>query len=183
MKKIIFFDGDGTLWYPKRTKYLENPWWIYDHPKRMNDPVKHLTLTPGTRTVLKKLKSMGIVLVVVSTHPQSTKAERNLWLMKKIKHLKLEGYFAEFRASRVATNKKMPNLKDKELLDVLKRRKIKKSEALMVGDSYMHDYLPAKKSGIECILIDSFRYKENYKEHSRVHKKIENLSGIFKYVN
>ena len=32
MKKIIFFDGDGTLWYPKKTKYKEHPVWLYRDP-------------------------------------------------------------------------------------------------------------------------------------------------------
>jgi hydroxymethylpyrimidine pyrophosphatase-like HAD family hydrolase len=32
MKKIIFFDGDGTLWYPKKTKYKEHPVWLYIDP-------------------------------------------------------------------------------------------------------------------------------------------------------
>lgn len=30
-KKIIFFDGDGTLWYPKKTKWTKKPHLIYTH--------------------------------------------------------------------------------------------------------------------------------------------------------
>ena len=35
-KKIVFFDGDGTLWYPKDTRHTEPPHWIY-HEKRSLD--------------------------------------------------------------------------------------------------------------------------------------------------
>lgn len=29
LKKTVFFDGDGTLWYPKTTRRTRKPWWIY----------------------------------------------------------------------------------------------------------------------------------------------------------
>jgi hypothetical protein len=33
-KLIIFFDGDGTIWYPKATKRKVKPHWIYSDPKK-----------------------------------------------------------------------------------------------------------------------------------------------------
>ena len=36
MKKVVFFDGDGTLWYPKTTKRTAAPHWVYLDPAITN---------------------------------------------------------------------------------------------------------------------------------------------------
>lgn len=54
MKKIIFFDGDGTLWYPKKTKYSKHPVWIYKDKRIKN----HLTMTQTSVSTIKKLKNL-----------------------------------------------------------------------------------------------------------------------------
>ena len=57
MKKIIFFYGDGTLWYPKKTKYSKHPVWIYKD-KRIKNHLNHLTMTQTSVSTIKKLKNL-----------------------------------------------------------------------------------------------------------------------------
>jgi len=57
-KKIIFFDGDGTLWYPRETKYTKAAHWIYDLPGDYKEHVSYLMLIPGVLSTLKKLKKI-----------------------------------------------------------------------------------------------------------------------------
>ena len=88
-KEIIFFDGDGTLWYPKSTKRTISPHWIYsdvDIGKRYLD---HMVLTPSALAILKKLKRTGVLLIVLSTHPHLQKEADGL-LARKVRHFKLE---------------------------------------------------------------------------------------------
>jgi FMN phosphatase YigB (HAD superfamily) len=54
MKKIIFFDADGTLWYPKATKRNKHPVRLYKD-KRYKRHTDHLELTPKTLETLNKL--------------------------------------------------------------------------------------------------------------------------------
>lgn len=73
MKKIIFFDGDGTLWYPKLTKKSQPPHWIYSHPKTKLNPNKYLIRIPGTLKTIRHLKKKGLILIVLSAHPRPSK--------------------------------------------------------------------------------------------------------------
>ena len=98
MKKIIFFDGDGTLWYPKKTKHKKGAWWIYKLPGSYKEHNKHLILTPTTFSTLKKLKKKGIITVIISTHPHPPK-EAEVILREKIRHFKLKGLFDEVIAT------------------------------------------------------------------------------------
>ena len=59
-KKIIFFEGDGTLWYPKKTKYSKHPVWLY-WDKRFKKHVNHLKMVPSALPTIKRLKEMGII--------------------------------------------------------------------------------------------------------------------------
>ncbi len=182
MKKIIFFDGDGTLWYPKKTKFNEKPWWVYNDSKTKLNPNKHQILMPDVRKSLGKLKSKGIILVAISTQPQSTKAKRDANLINKLRYFKIEKFFDDIISSKIIANHSKPDTKDKSMLFILKKRNIPKSQALMIGDSYMHDYLPARKIGIDCVLIEGFKHTKGDKKRQRLSKKIKNLPGIFRYL-
>jgi magnesium-dependent phosphatase-1 len=188
MKKIIFFDGDGTLWYPKKTGYTEKPWWIYN--RRDTDyghAEKHLTTTPHVRKVLKKLKAMGIILVLLSTQPYASQYERDASLMRKVEHLKLDGYFDEIHASKEKSKKtQLIQSKGEVILKVLKRRGIPKSKALMIGDLYIPDYINVRKFGVDAILVGRFKYHEKNPKHMRlkkIKKKISDINEIFKYLS
>ncbi len=146
-KRIIFFDGDGTLWYPKTTKRKEAPDWLYVKYPEPQDYLKHLVLTPSILIVLNKLKKRGIILVALSTHPHS-RQEADIRMQGRIKHLKLDKIFDE-----IYTARPYPWGKGKVMVSVLKNKKIPKSKALLVGDSYLYDYRSAKTVGIECLLI------------------------------
>lgn len=171
MKQIIFFDGDGTLWYPRKTKYKKHPVWVY-RDRRIKDHLKHLTMIPSVLATIKKLKKMGIITVMLSTHPQPLK-ESNAIIKHKVRHFKVEKLFDEIYATRGH-----PKSKGEFILRVLKRRKIQKSKALMVGDSYKWDYQSAREKGVEALLI-----KSDYEPMvNKMKRTIEKLSDILQYL-
>jgi len=171
-KRIIFFDGDGTLWYPKKTRYMRHPAWLYKD-SRIKNHTNHLIMTPSALSTIKRLKRMEIITVILSTHPHSPK-EADVIIKYKIKHFKLEELFDEVHATRV-----YPGSKGEFVLKILRQRKIPKSKALMVGDSYKWDYKPAREIGIDALLIKS-EYEHMTKTVKRTIKK---LSDIFAYIS
>ena len=174
MKKIIFFDGDGTLWYPKLTKHTKVPWWVYNTPRTAKNPNRHLILTPTTLSTIKKLRAKGIILVILSTNPHPPE-EADAILKKKVRHFDLHQLFDEIHATRP-----YPESKGEMMLKVLKRRKIPKSKALMVGDKYDWDYRPAKKNGIDAVLMTT-DYEKNHSRW-RTSRKIKMIKEVLKYV-
>ncbi len=171
-KKIIFFDGDGTLWHPKKTKYAKHPVWLYKD-KRFKNHTNHLTMTPSALATIKKLEKEGIITVVLSTHPHPPK-EADAIIKHKIKHFKLEELFDEIHATR-----EYHGSKGEFVLKVLKRRKIPKSKALMVGDSYKWYYQSAKGVGVDALLIES----EYEPMKHKVRKTIKKLSDILAHIS
>jgi len=125
-KKIIFFDGDGTLWYPKKTKYTKHPVWLYKD-KRFKNHINHLIMTPSALSTIKKLKQMGIIIIVLSTHPYPPK-QADAIINRKIKHFELGELFDEVHATREYSGSK-----GKFMLKILKERQIPKSKALMAS--------------------------------------------------
>ncbi|MGD0577058.1 MAG: HAD hydrolase-like protein [Candidatus Staskawiczbacteria bacterium] len=168
-KEIIFFDGDGTIWYPKDTKRKVAPHWIYSDKEIGEKHLEHLILTPSALTTLKKLKKLGKIIILISTHPHSKK-EADILLKNKISHLKLDGIFDEFYSSR-----DYPEGKGEVIAKVLKKKHISKSKALMIGDSYRYDYMSAKKVGVDCFLIESEYMSAKGR---RVKKVIKSLGDI-----
>jgi hydroxymethylpyrimidine pyrophosphatase-like HAD family hydrolase len=70
-KKIIFLDGDGTLWYPSTTKRTQKSHWIYNDPLTKDNYLAHLQLTPKIKETLTALRLRGILLVVISANPHT----------------------------------------------------------------------------------------------------------------
>ncbi|TRZ64736.1 MAG: HAD family hydrolase [Spirochaetia bacterium] len=171
-KKIIFFDGDGTTWYPKATKRKIVPHWIYSDKKIGDKYFKHLVLTPSALATLKKLKKLGIILVLLSTHPHPPK-EADILLKEKVKHLKLEKLFDEFYSSR-----DYPGGKGELIVKILKKKHIPKSNALMIGDSYRYDYLSAKKVGVDVFLIESEYLALKGRRVKKVIKELKDIVEI-----
>ncbi len=169
-KKIIFFDGDGTLWYPKSTKWSKKPNWIYAGLPRSKDYLKHLILTPKVFATLNLLKRQGIILVALSTHPHK-RLEADMHMNRKIKHLKLDTIF-DF----TYTARPFPWGKGKIIESVLKKAKIPKSKAVLIGDSYIYDYLSATKVGVDCILVKTPYL--SVPEGKRVKKTIRGLKDL-----
>jgi FMN phosphatase YigB (HAD superfamily) len=89
-------------------------------------------------------------------------------MAKKIKHFKLEKFF-DF----VLTSKDRQTGKGEVITRFLKKHKIPKSRALMVGDSYRYDYLSAKSVGVKALLIET-----EYNTHYRQGKKLETIKHL-----
>ena len=150
MKKIIFLDGDGTLWYPKKTKRTEKPHWIYEHPDTKDNYLEHLELTPSIVNTLEVLKNKGILLVVISANPRSEDVAVKE-IKERLKYFEIEKYFSFVRSSPGDD----PDGKGKVILDILETLNLQKEDALMVGDSYYYDYLAAQKIGVDALFIEN----------------------------
>ncbi|MBU4579919.1 HAD hydrolase-like protein [Patescibacteria group bacterium] len=175
-KKIIFFDGDGTIWYPQSSKRKKAPHWIYSDKNIGDNYLEHLILTPSALVLLKKLKKLGIILILLSTYPHFPK-EADILQKAKIKHFKLEEIFDDFYTSR---NKQEG--KGEAIVRILRKKHILKSQALMVGDSYRFDYLSAKRVGVDALLIKS-EYMKHPPRGRKIQKTIsdlKDLAGILK---
>lgn len=149
-KKIIFLDGDGTLWYPKKTKRTEKPHWVYNDPEIKDNYLEHLELTPKTKETLEKFKEKGIYLVVISANPRAEDVAIGE-VKERLDFFGLSSLFYSVRSSEGND----PQGKAGVMLDVLKVLKINKKNALMVGDSFYYDYLAAKDTGIDALWIEN----------------------------
>lgn len=170
-KKIIFFDGDGTLWYPIKTKHQEKPHWVYKTDGTPDDHCNQLMLIPTVLPTLKKLKKLGVITVLLSTHPHPPK-EAQVLIHHKVKYFQLSEFFDEIHATR-----EFHASKGEFICKILKKRGIAKKDALMVGDNYHWDYKPARDVGIDALLIESEYMKKDHRG-KRVKKTIERLSDI-----
>jgi len=174
-KKIIFFDADGTLWYPKRTKYTKHPVWIYNKYKNLKLARKELVLIPTVFDTLKKLRKLNIKLIILSTSPRSQK-EANIILRETVKHFNLSHFFEEIHGT-----KDYHGSKEEFMLKILKKYNLPKNSALMVGDSYLWDYKPARLRGIDAVLINS-DYGHLHGAAKKVKRKINKMEDILKYI-
>lgn len=170
-KKIIFLDGDGTLWYPRSTKRSQVPHWIYRDPVLSNNALSHLILIPRVRETLEALKQKGLILVLISTHPHSKK-EADRLLEEKVVYFRLGKYF-----EAVYTARHYPGGKGEVIARVLKQLRIPKSHAMMIGDSYRFDYRSARDLGIDALLIQS-AYMKHPPRGPRIRKLIDGIEDL-----
>jgi FMN phosphatase YigB (HAD superfamily) len=176
MKKIIFFDATGTLWYPKRTKNMEDPGWPHRNNSTYAGVLPHMTLTPHAKETLLKLKRMKIRLVVVSAVPKPNGSGD---IENAMAYFGLDNIFDEIHA--VGMNVK-GGAKGPEIVSILKRLRIPKKYALMVGDAYWADYRLVRDRGVDAVLFYSEWQRSIRPNAWRVKKTIKDLNGIFKYV-
>ena len=174
-KEIIFFDGDGTLWYPKKTKYQEKPHWVYSLEGTLDDHCEHLIMIPTVLATLKKLKEQKIITVLLSTHPHPP-GEADAIINHKVLHFKLRKLFDEIHATRESNASK-----GEFITKILKERGIPKNKALMIGDNYRWDYKPARDVGVDALLIES-AYMKNDRQGKRIKKTIKKLSVILNHI-
>jgi HAD superfamily hydrolase (TIGR01662 family) len=90
--------------------------------------------------LLKKLKKEGYKIALLSN--------TDVYLGEKMKKCKLNKYFDKFFFSYDLKSIK-PNPKNFKV--ILKHFKIKPSDALMIGDTFQDDVVPAKKLGLKAI--------------------------------
>ncbi len=149
-KQLIFLDGDGTLWYPSRTKRSQKPHWIYHDPETKDNALEHMELAPNVKESLLKLKEKGMTLVLISASPYPAEvADKEL--REKLEFFGLLDLFHSYRSSPGDR----PEGKGELMLEILESLHLTKDGALMVGDSYFYDYLAAKDIGIDAFFIEN----------------------------
>lgn len=174
-KSIVFFDGDGTVWYPSRTKYEARPDWIYLDPKTKVNPKIHLELTPFAKETLLALKKQGLLLGLLSASPRQP-AHANRVLRKKVSHFGLDGLFDEIHATQ-----RYQACKGDYIVKILGQRGIPKQRALMVGDSYDWDYRSARLQGVDALLITS-QYQREHPQGRRVRRTITAVKDVLAHI-
>lgn len=174
-KQIIFFDGDGTLWYPKKTKRREKPHWVYSLKGSKEFHCKHFVIIPTALKTLEKLKKKGMITILLSTNPHQPKKAASI-INHKARYFKLDQLFDEIHATR-----EYHCSKGEFILKILEERHLPKSKALMVGDHYHWDYKPAKDVGVDALLIES-EYMKKDSCGKRIKKTIKSLSDVLEYV-
>jgi len=174
-KKIVFFDGDGTLWYPKTTKHKEKPHWIYRNDKTKDNPNPHLELLPNVVKTLKKLKKLGIIIVILSANPHSSKIA-NKMMKDKVEHFNLNHLFDEVHATPPVME-----AKGQFIIEILNKLHLNKKDALMVGESYLCDCKSARNVGVDSLLIDS-QYRKDCPSGSKAKRVIKKLIDVLDYI-
>lgn len=149
-KKLIFLDGDGTLWYPSLTKRSQKPHWVYHDPTTKDSYLEHMELTPNVKETLLKLRERGVILVVISANPRPEEVA-NKELRERLEFFGLLELFHSYRSSPGDR----PEGKGERMLEIIELLHLTKSDALMVGDSYSYDYLAAKDVGIDALFIEN----------------------------
>lgn len=175
MKKIIFFDGDGTLWYPKTTKRTVKPFWVYLDEETKDNFLDHLEVVAEVKETLRELKTRNIKLIILSTHPDKLENASDV-LKSKVEHFELHDLFDEYYVTAEYTEAKA-----EKIAELLEKFKLDKAEALMVGDSYRWDIEPVTSSGVDALLIDSSYHQEN-KVHEPAKNVIKDISEILNFI-
>lgn len=121
-------------------------------------------LYPETIKVLEDLKKKGYKLCLVSN--------TDALIQQILERFDLTKYFDAFIFSyEIGTLKTDPAFYE----TALKELKVKKNDALVVGDSVETDILGAEKAGIKAVLVDR-KNKREYKQ------KIQNLEELEKFL-
>lgn len=149
-KRIIFFDGDGTLWYPRATKRTRKPHWVYHDSATKDNFLEHIELTPKTKETLQFFSEQGVYLALISANPESEEVALKE-MQEKLEYFGIEKLFYTCRVSAGDD----PEGKTSIILEILEELNLKKEDAVMVGDSYYYDYLAAKNIGIDALFIEN----------------------------
>ena len=137
-KNVSFDKGFEKLFKKLKIKYDDKKIKKYTDKRRRYESafIFYKYLFP----LLKKLKNEGYKIALLSN--------TDAYLGEKIKKTKLNKYFDGFFFSYDLKSIK-PN--PKNFKAVLKYFKIKPSEALMIGDTFQDDVVPARKLGLKAI--------------------------------
>ena len=156
MKKVIFFDGDGTLWYPKTTKRTKAPHWVYFDDSI--DPYEQFIITPTTTQTLEELGRRKIMRVLLSTSPLPEE-EAIISRLKVVQQVDIHHLLDDIQ---VAPD--YPAGKGEQIIKLLEKYELKPEDALMVGDTFNWDYKSAQDVGIDGLLIKSDYQQEFIRE-------------------
>lgn len=170
MKKAVFFDGDGTLWYPRQTLRRELPYLVYTDPT-IADPIAEFIVTPNTIDTLTILGSCGVRRVLLSTSPLGEE-EGVRHRTQIMRHVAIHDLLDDVH---VAPD--YPSGKSEMLVRLLGSFGLQPEEALMVGDNCEWDFHAAQSVGVDAALIASDYEKERAKQLG-VNPVIDDISGV-----
>ena len=130
------FPGQPRPWREKMAVVANGAFWKI--------VTKNLTLMDGARPTLKRLKSEGLRMAVVSNHHNADS------LVGHLTSLRISRYFSYILASsQVKFRKPDPRIIERSLAAL----RIDRSEAVFVGDSLEFDVEGARRAGLKSILI------------------------------
>lgn len=173
MKKLLCFDGDGTLWYPRSTRRRTVPYWIYE--ATLDDPLAELVATPTAIHTLKLLKKQDIQCVLVSTSPLSPAAA----LASRVDAAQRVGVFDWLDEIRVSPH--TVEGKGQTILSLLEEYGLQPEDALMVGDSLNWDYRSARAVGVDALLIDA-EYHAAYRDVLPREHLIQEVGDVLRFL-
>lgn len=170
-KEVIFFDGDGTLWYPRTSLRTRKPHWVY-LDESIADPIAEMVATPKAEATLRQLGEYGIRRVLMSTSP--LEEEEALAHRKAIaKHVGLLDLLDDINVAP-----EVANGKGQRIAAWLLRNDVAPERALMVGDTYQWDIVAANDVGVEGLLLDSEHEAEVIRRNGMTDVVINELSDI-----
>lgn len=130
---------------------------------------KFLKPYPKVKSTLKRLKEMGIRLVIVTDAPR----------VKAFQRIVSMGIDNNFDFLIGKEDVKKGKITSQPLKLALEKLGLKKEEVLVVGDSIKRDVNPAKKLGIKTVLA---KYGQTEKEKGRADFEIEKIEDLVKIV-
>lgn len=173
MKKVIFFDGDGTLWYPKTTKRTKAPHWVY--LGGAIDPYEQFVITPTTAETLEELGKRQMKRVLLSTSP----LPEDEAIINRIKITQLVDIHHLLDDIQVSPD--YPAGKGEQILKLLEKYELKPEDALMVGDSFKWDYKSAQDVGVDGLLLES-EYQQEFIRGLQPNQIITELIDLLKHL-
>ena len=134
--RFVFLDAEGTLYVPKHGKMA---WEFWTNPSP-EAAVDFFELDVGVREALEILRRQADTLCVVSRNPEEI-------LLALLDRFGIRSYFDAIMLN---------GDKGDHILEFLAKRGLSRRNALMVGDLPRLDLYPARRAGVEAILIDRF---------------------------
>lgn len=135
----------------------------------LEEKKKFLKPYPKVKLVLKKLKKMGIKVVIVTDAPKVKASQR-------IASLGIENYL-DLLIGKEDTKKEKVTSKPFEL--AAKKLKLDTKEILVVGDSIKRDVKPAKKIGMKTVLA---KYGQTEREKGKADFEIGKFEDLLKVI-
>lgn len=170
-KEVIFFDGDGTLWYPRTSLRTRKPHWVY-LDETVADPIAEMVATPKAEATLRQLGERGIRRVLMSTSP--LEEEEALAHRRAIaEHVGILDLLDDINVAPEVVNGKA-----QRIAAWLLRHNVAPERALMVGDTYQWDIVAANSVGVEGLLLDSEHEAEVIRQNGITDMVIGELSDI-----
>ncbi|MCS7106104.1 MAG: TIGR02253 family HAD-type hydrolase [Candidatus Aenigmarchaeota archaeon] len=131
---------------------------------------KFLKPYPKVKATLKKLRKLGLKLVIVTDAPK-------LKAYQRVLGLGIDEYF-DFLIGKEDTGKEKASLEPLKL--ALRKLELEPEEVLLVGDSIERDIKPAKKLGIKTVLA---KYGQERKEKGKADFEIKSIDEVLKIVS